>query len=42
MATVAVIIPTLNEGRSIGKVIDSVPAADFSQNGFKMAAIRGY
>jgi glycosyltransferase involved in cell wall biosynthesis len=33
--TVAVIIPTLNEGRSIGKVIDGVPVADLSKNGLK-------
>ena len=42
METVAVVIPTLNEECSIGKVIDGVPAADFLQNGLKMAAIRGY
>lgn len=35
METVAVIIPTLNEERSIGKVIDSVPVADLSQRGLK-------
>lgn len=35
--TVAVIIPTLNEERSIGKVIDGVPVADLLQNGFKTA-----
>jgi hypothetical protein len=35
------VIPTLNEERSIGKVIDGVPVADFLQNGLKMAAIRG-
>jgi dolichol-phosphate hexosyltransferase len=35
--TVAVIIPTLNEGRSIGKVIDGVPVADLSKNGLKTA-----
>ena len=28
METVAVVIPTLNEERSIGTVIDSVPVAD--------------
>jgi hypothetical protein len=42
METVAVVIPTLNEERSIGKVIDGVPVADFLQNGLKMTAIRGY
>jgi glycosyltransferase involved in cell wall biosynthesis len=35
--TVAVVIPTLNEERSIGKVIDSVPVADLLQNGLKTA-----
>ena len=35
--TVAVIIPTLNEERSIGTVIDDVPFADLLQNGFKTA-----
>jgi dolichol-phosphate mannosyltransferase len=35
METVAVIIPTLNEGRSIGKVIDGVPLADLLQNGLE-------
>jgi hypothetical protein len=35
------VIPTLNEERSIGKVIDDVPVADLLQNGLKMAAIRG-
>jgi hypothetical protein len=35
------VIPTLNEGRSIGKVIDGVPVADLLQNGLKTAAIRG-
>lgn len=35
--TVAVIIPTLNEGRSIGKVIDGVPVADLSKHGLKTA-----
>jgi len=33
--TVAVIIPTLNEARSIGKVIDNVPVDDLLKNGFK-------
>jgi glycosyltransferase involved in cell wall biosynthesis len=42
METVAVVIPTLNEERPIGKVIDDVPVADLFQNGLKMAAIRGY
>jgi glycosyltransferase involved in cell wall biosynthesis len=37
METVAVIIPTLNEERSIGKVIDGVPVADLLQNGLKTA-----
>jgi glycosyltransferase involved in cell wall biosynthesis len=37
METVAVVIPTLNEERSIGKVIDSVPVADLLQNGFETA-----
>jgi dolichol-phosphate mannosyltransferase len=37
MATVAVIIPTLNEGRSIGKVIDGVPAVDLLKSGLKTA-----
>jgi glycosyltransferase involved in cell wall biosynthesis len=35
--TVAIIIPTLNEGRSIGKVIDDVPIAALLQNGLKTA-----
>jgi dolichol-phosphate mannosyltransferase len=35
--TVAVVIPTLNEERSIGKVIDSVPVADLLQNGLETA-----
>jgi glycosyltransferase involved in cell wall biosynthesis len=35
--TVAVVIPTLNEERSIGKVIDRVPIADLLQNGFNTA-----
>jgi dolichol-phosphate mannosyltransferase len=37
METVAVVIPTLNEERSIGKVIDGVPVADLLQNGFETA-----
>ena len=37
METVAVIIPTLNEGRSIGKVIDGVPVADLLKNGLETA-----
>ena len=37
MDTVAVVIPTLNEERSIGKVIDSVPIADLLNNGLKTA-----
>ena len=35
--TVAVVITTLNEERSIGKVIDSVPVADLLKNGLKTA-----
>jgi glycosyltransferase involved in cell wall biosynthesis len=35
METVAVVIPTLNEARSIGKVIDCVPVADLLQNGLE-------
>jgi dolichol-phosphate mannosyltransferase len=35
--TVAVVIPTLNEERSIGKVIDDVPVADLMQNGLETA-----
>ncbi len=35
--TVAVIIPTLNEGCSIGKVIEGVPVADLLKNGLKTA-----
>jgi glycosyltransferase involved in cell wall biosynthesis len=35
METVAVIIPTLNEEHSIGKVIDGVPMADLLRDGFK-------
>jgi glycosyltransferase involved in cell wall biosynthesis len=38
MEAVAVVIPTLNEKRSIGKVIDSVPVADLLHNEFKTAA----
>jgi dolichol-phosphate mannosyltransferase len=37
METVAVVIPTLNEERSIGTVIDGVPVADLLQNGFETA-----
>jgi glycosyltransferase involved in cell wall biosynthesis len=37
METVAIIIPTLNEERSIGKVIDGVPVADLLKNGFETA-----
>ncbi len=37
MESVAVIIPTLNEERSIGKVIDDVPVADLLQNGLETA-----
>jgi dolichol-phosphate hexosyltransferase len=37
METVAVIIPTLNEERSIGKVIDDVPVADLLENGLETA-----
>ena len=37
METVAVVIPTLNEERSIGKVIDDVPVADLLKNGLKTA-----
>ena len=33
METVAVVIPTLNEERSIGKVIDQVPVADIWKSG---------
>jgi hypothetical protein len=33
----AVVIPTLNEERSIGKVIDDVPVADLLKNGLKTA-----
>lgn len=35
METVAVVIPTLNEARSIGKVIDGVPVARLLENGFE-------
>jgi len=35
MVRVTIIIPTLNEERSIGKVIDDVPVADFLQNGLE-------
>jgi glycosyltransferase involved in cell wall biosynthesis len=35
METVAVVIPTLNEERSIGKVIDDVPVADLLQKGLE-------
>jgi dolichol-phosphate mannosyltransferase len=35
MEAVAVVIPTLNEERSIGKVIDNVPVVDLLQNGLK-------
>jgi dolichol-phosphate mannosyltransferase len=37
MGTVAVVIPTLNEERSIGTVIDDVPVADLLQNGLETA-----
>ncbi len=37
METIAIIIPTLNEERSIGKVIDDVPTADLLQNGLETA-----
>ena len=37
LETVAVIIPTLNEARSIGKVIDGVPVARLLENGFETA-----
>jgi glycosyltransferase involved in cell wall biosynthesis len=37
MESVAVVIPTLNEERSIGKVIDGVPVGDLLKNGFKTA-----
>jgi dolichol-phosphate mannosyltransferase len=35
METVAVVIPTLNEERSIGKVIEGVPVADLLQSGLE-------
>jgi glycosyltransferase involved in cell wall biosynthesis len=35
MESVAIIIPTLNEGLSIGKVIDGVPVANLLQNGLE-------
>jgi glycosyltransferase involved in cell wall biosynthesis len=35
METVAVVIPTLNEALSIGKVIDSVPVAGLLENGLE-------
>ena len=35
METVAVVIPTLNEARSIGKVIDGVPVARLLENGLE-------
>jgi len=35
METVAVVIPMLNEERSIAKVIDSVPVANLRQSGLK-------
>jgi len=35
METVAVLIPTLNEERSIGKVIDAVPVGDLLQDGLE-------
>ncbi len=37
MGTVAIVIPTLNEEYSIGKVIDDVPVADLLQNGLETA-----
>ena len=37
METVAIVIPTLNEGRSIAKVIDGVPVADLLQSGLETA-----
>ena len=37
METVAVVIPTLNEERSIGTVIDSVPVVDLLKNGLETA-----
>jgi len=41
METVSVVIRTLNEGRSIGTVIDSVPAADLLQSGLETVVIDG-
>jgi dolichol-phosphate hexosyltransferase len=35
METVAIVIPTLNEEHSIGKVLDSVPVVTLLQNGLK-------
>jgi len=35
METVAIVIPTLNEERSIAKVIDGVPVADLMQSGLE-------
>ena len=35
METVAVVIPTLNEERSIGKVIDGVPVSELLENGLR-------
>ncbi len=37
METVAFVIPTLNEERSIGKVIDGVPVGDLLKNGLETA-----
>jgi glycosyltransferase involved in cell wall biosynthesis len=37
MQTVAFVIPTLNEERSIGKVIDGVPVGDLLKNGLETA-----
>ena len=37
METVAIVIPTFNEERSIGKVIDGVPVADLLRNGLETA-----
>jgi len=37
METAAVIIPTLNEERSVGKVIDGVPVTDFLNEGIETA-----
>ncbi|MFZ1020461.1 MAG: glycosyltransferase family 2 protein [Halobacteriota archaeon] len=37
METLAVVIPTLNEERSIGTVIDDVPVADLSKRGLETA-----